>query len=111
MDLGKKILAAAFRVFIALEKLLKCLVVFFPHFGIDAIAYAGTIDASLDKPGRLQFFQMLADGGLRQAQFLYQVAINAGIHFNQVLNNGDPRRMGEGLHHGSQLILPAAEYV
>src|ERR1700744_5222962 len=70
-----------------------------PRLRLYAIAHTGSLDGALDQAGGLQFLQVLGYGRLRQAQDLYQVAVDTGVGLDQVLDDGDPDRMGQGLHH------------
>lgn len=81
-----------------------------PDFGIDAIAYAGSLDGALYQPGVLQFLEVLRNGGLGETEFIHQVATDTGIGPDQVLNDGNTCRVGQGLHHLRKLILLVGEY-
>src|SRR5579859_5312286 len=81
-----------------------------PGLRLDAIANTRAFDGPLDQAGILQLLQMLGYGWLRQPQLFDQVAVDTGIGLYQVLNNGDPRRMGQGLHHGGKFVLLVGEY-
>ena len=53
---------------------------------------------------------MLRDRRLGQAQFFDQLAVHTGIGPDQVLDDGDPGRMGQGLHHTRELVLFVGKY-
>ncbi|WP_315825062.1 hypothetical protein [Paraflavitalea speifideiaquila] len=53
---------------------------------------------------------MLGYGWLRQAQDLDQVAVDAGVGFEEVLDDGDTGGMRQGLHHGGELVLLVGKY-
>jgi hypothetical protein len=107
--LGQKKSAAGI-VVISYEERVEGGFVLFPDLGVYAVTNAGSFYGSLDEAGVFQFFEVLADGSLGKAQFFHQVAADAGLGFDQVLDDGDPRRVGQRLHHGCQFILFVAEY-
>lgn len=82
-----------------------------PGLWIDAVAYAGAFDSSLDEAGVLQLLEVLGDGRLGEAQFLYEVAIDAGICLYQVLDDGYAGGMRKRLHHSGKLVLFVGEYL
>jgi len=48
---------------------------------------------------------MLADGGLCQAQLLHEVAVDAGVGFQQMLKYRHTRRMCQGFGYLCQFVL------
>lgn len=77
-----------------------------PPFGpIDAVIDAGALNGALDQAHRLEFFEVLGDGGLGQLHFLDNVAADAGVDLQQVLEDGDAGGVPQGLGQGGQLIL------
>jgi hypothetical protein len=85
--------------------------VLFPDLGIDAVGYAGAFDGALDDPGVFQLFEVLGGGGLGKAEFFYQAAGDAGVLFHQVLQDGDPRRVRDGLGHVGYVVLLFGEEI
>jgi len=53
---------------------------------------------------------VLGDGGLGQAEFIYEVAADTGVGPDEVLYDGDPGGMGQGLHHGGEVVLFVGKY-
>jgi hypothetical protein len=106
----KKSAGTVIASFIGCEKGAEFFMVLRPGLGFDTVTYAGAFDGSLDETGVFEFFQVLGDGGLGQAEFFHKVAVDAGIAPDQVLDDGDPGGMGEGLHHAGQLVLFVGEY-
>jgi hypothetical protein len=105
IDFSKKKSATFFPAFICCEQGPEFLLVMSPGLRVQAITAAGPFNRTPDKPCRFQFFQVLGNGGLRQTQFVHQVAADAGIRFDQVLDDGDPGRVGKGFHHLRQPVL------
>jgi hypothetical protein len=80
-----------------------------PAYGIDAIANARALHGALNQSGIFQFLQVLRNGGLRQAQFIHQIAANARIGGHQVLQYRYSCRVGNRLGHCGQGILPVCK--
>src|SRR5258708_23636624 len=97
--------AAVLPSFIGSEQSPDLLLILGPGPGINTITYAGAFNGSLDQAGILQFFEMLGDRRLSQTQFFDQLAVNAVICLDQILNDGDSGPVSQGLHHGLQLVL------
>lgn len=81
-----------------------------PGLWIDAVAYAGAFNGALDEACVFQLFEVLGDGRLGQPQDLHKVAIDTGISLDQMLDDSDTSRVGEGLHHARELVLLIGEY-
>jgi len=81
-----------------------------PYFFVDAVAYAGAFDIAFDKAGAFELFKVLRYGGLGQSQLFYQVVADTGILPDDVLQDGNTGRVGQGLEHGSYLVLLVGKY-
>jgi hypothetical protein len=81
-----------------------------PGLGIDTITHTRAFDSAFDQAGSLQLFQVLGNSGLGQAKFVNQVSTDTGVAPDEVLNDGDPGRVSQSLHHGGELILLVGEY-
>ena len=82
-----------------------------PGLGFDAVTYAGAFNSSLDQAGVLQLFEVLGYGWLSEPQDFDQVTVDASVGLDQVLDDGNPRRMGQGLHYGGEFVLLICEYL
>ena len=76
-----------------------------PSFGVDAVADTRALDGSLDQPGVLQFPEVLAHRGLGEAQFIHEQAVHAGAFLDEVLQDGDARRMPEHFRQCGDAVL------
>jgi hypothetical protein len=76
-----------------------------PFFHVDAVANAGSFDRTFYQAHRLEFLQVLGNRGLGQWQLLYQIPADAGLPFEQYFQNSHPRRVGQRLGNGRQLVL------
>jgi hypothetical protein len=106
----KKISAAAGVAFKGSKQAVELFFEGLPCFGVNAITNGGAFHGALDKAGSLQLTQVLRDGSLRQPELFYQVAADAGIGLNDMLQDGDPGRVRHGLQHCGQLVLVIGEY-
>jgi hypothetical protein len=57
----------------------------FPPFGVDAVANRSSFDGSLDEADGFEFSEVLADGGLRQADFVHNGACDAAFAGTEIL--------------------------
>ncbi len=90
-DLSEKFCA------LQIQEKFKCLSQVFPVFFVDAVFNVWGCDISLDDICFFQFFQMLGYCRLRQGNFLYDVAADTMVFIQQQPDDGDARRMREGL--------------
>src|ERR1700754_185416 len=102
--------AAVVRTFVGGKQGADLFLVHGPCLRLDAVANTGALDGSLDQACGLQFLQVLGYGRLCQAQDPDQIAIDAGVGLDQVLDDGNAGGVRQGLHHGSQLILLVGKY-
>ena len=101
--------AAIVHILPGIEKSAELRLDLFPFGGVDAIAHGGAFHGSAYKAKGFQLFEVLGNGGLGQAQFLDQVAVDALVGAHQILQNGDTRRMPEGLGQRRQFVLSFGE--
>ena len=93
----QKILTAVFSRIKSSKELIHFFLIEFPDFLINTVADACPFDRSLDQSGIFELFQMLGDGRLCKTEFVHKVTADAGVGFNDLLNDGDPGRVGQGL--------------
>ena len=62
---------------------------------VDAVTRAAAVRFEFHQPGLDQDFQVLRDGGLREVEFLNDIAAAAGFFARQMPENLYPRRMRE----------------
>lgn len=77
---------------------------FLPSFAVNAVVHAHAVNAALDEPGRFQLTQVLADCRLCQTNLIDKVAVDAGVGFNEVPQNADPRRMPQYFRQFSYFV-------
>lgn len=76
------------------EEVLQQLLGFGPTFLVDAIINPVTGDSTFDQAYGLEFFKVAGDSGLRQGQLVDEFAANTGVDFQEMLQDGDPGRVG-----------------
>jgi hypothetical protein len=111
MNVFKKILAAGIRYCSQFKEVGKYIFIPVPYDRVYAVAYAGTLYGALYKAGILELFKVLRNGSLCQAQLLYQIATDAGICPEQLLQDGYTRRVCNGFCHCRHFILCFAKQV
>jgi hypothetical protein len=77
----------------------------FPNFGVDAVGYAGGFYRAWMIKAFLSSLKMLRGGGLGKAKFFHEAAGGAGVLLDQVLQDGNPGRVGYGFSHVSNVVL------
>lgn len=82
-----------------------------PLPGMDAVIYRYALYGPLDDADLFEFFEVLTDGGLRQAQEIHEIRVAARVGFQEILNDRDPRGMSEYPGIGSQFILRVSKKV
>lgn len=107
----RRLPAAVVRAFVGGKEGADLFLITGPGLRLDAIADAGAFDRALDQAGGFEFLQVLRNCRLSQTEHFDQVAIDTGVCFNQMLNDRDPGRVGQRLHHGSELVLLVGEYL
>lgn len=90
---------------ILIEKILKFLLNLLPYLFINTITHGLTFYGSLNDADTLQFFQVLGNGSLRQAQFIHQIITYTGMLTDDVLEDSDPGRVAQYLKQCGQSIL------
>lgn len=75
--------------YIGIEKTFHLLFDFVPNLFINAIANAGAFYAAFNDTCVFEFFQMLRNGCLCQAYFVYQIVADTSLLLNYVLQNGN----------------------
>lgn len=82
-----------------------------PARRVNAVADRHAFDGAAHQPRFFQCFQVLTDGRLRQAQLLHQIAVDAGVRPQQVLNDRYPCRVRQCLRQLRHLVLLRREEV
>ena len=106
---GCKKMSAATVVGDVFEKRVEKVFVLLPGLWLNAVANGSAFNRALYETSSLQLFQVLRDRSLSEAQFFNEVAAYASIDLDQMLQDGNPRRMRNRLCHRRNLVLALGE--
>ena len=76
-----------------------------PPHRVNAVANRNAFNSAFDNAHVFELPQVLANGGLRQAQLSHQVAIDAGIGAKQMVDDGNPGWVSESFRYLGQVVL------
>src|SRR5689334_23332130 len=76
-----------------------------PGYRINAVAYAVAFHLAFDQAGGFQRFQVLGNGGLGEGKLPDEVVADTCIYFEEVVYDGDARRVAQGFSHSCQVVL------
>lgn len=76
-----------------------------PTFLVDTVTKVFPFEGAFEKAYFLDFVQMLRYGGLRKTYHIHKVVADAVFLFADILQDGDPGRMGHDLRDFGQLIV------